>query len=380
MTDSRESLLSGNWESQNRKRLARMITEHAHADNYAVFDWDFTCIFFDVQYSFFIHQIEQLYFKLSPEAFACAIRSGIPQDACLKNAHTVYMNGSKAITVQDVWEDLDARYRFLYGAYEGLNGSLPLDKIHETHEYLDFKAKLLMLGGCAEHIASVDIAQSLTAGMSLEELSRFTEASIDTALQLPITHYEITSPIDCAGKTGVITVSYATGIRIQPEMQQLLHLLRQYGITPYVCSASQQELVRVFACNPKYGYNLKPEQVFGRRQKTDASGRVSIERDVAAPRPFGKGKATTIQECMAPQHGGKPPILVAGDSDGDFYMMEAFRDSALLLIFNRYPTAQALIYPLIQAGLAERDNPDSSIIVQHRDHTTGCFTEYQRRS
>ena len=76
---------------------------------------------------------------------------------------------------------------------------------------------------------------------------------------------------------------------------------------------------------------------------------------------------------IAPRHGGKAPILIAGDSDGDFWMMDAFKNEALLLILYRNQKPHEKLYPLIQRGLAERNAPDASIIVQHRDEATGLF-------
>ena len=58
--------LTGNWEPQNKLRLERLIAEKAFAGNYAVFDWDFTCIFYDVQDSLFLYQLEHLCFNLTP--------------------------------------------------------------------------------------------------------------------------------------------------------------------------------------------------------------------------------------------------------------------------------------------------------------------------
>ena len=82
---------------------------------------------------------------------------------------------------------------------------------------------------------------------------------------------------------------------------------------------------------------------------------------------------------MAPRHGGKAPILVAGDSDGDFWMMDAFKDEALLLILYRNQKPHEKLYPLIERGLVERDTSEASIIVQHRDETTGLFTASERQ-
>ena len=65
--------------------------------------------------------------------------------------------------------------------------------------------------------------------------------------------------------------------------------------------------------------------------------------------------------------------MVAGDGDGDFYMMDAFKTEALLLIFNRNQDPKTRIYGLLQKGQAERGKQDTGIIVQNRNEAEGTF-------
>ena len=369
MTPHKE-LLRGNWEAQNRVRLEKLLTEKALADNYAVFDWDFTCIFYDVQDNLFLYQIEHLCFNLTPEQFAVTIRHEILQNIPLAGC---FNSDGRQLTAADLSEDLDARYRFLYEAYERLNGTLPLEQVVKTEEYLDFKTKLLVLTRYAVTVCITDVSQSICTGMSLPELNSLIEKSIDEGLADEIKRYTIVSPERLAGKAGVVTASYRKGLRLQPEVQSLFRLLEENGITPYICSASQEDGVRVFACNPKYGYCLKPEQVFGRRRLRNTAGGFTDERDYSIPQTWREGKTEAIKTLMAPKHGGKAPVLIAGDSDGDFCMMNAFKHETLLLILYRDPSPQSNLYPLIQQGLAEKNNPCPSIIVQHRNEETGMF-------
>lgn len=39
--------------------------------------------------------------------------------------------------------------------------------------------------------------------------------------------------------------------------------LQENGIEVYILSAGHEELVRMVASNPKYGYNVKPQNVIG---------------------------------------------------------------------------------------------------------------------
>lgn len=363
--------LTGNWEPHNKRRLETLIAEKAFSDNYAVFDWDFTCIFYDVQDSLFLYQLEHLCFNLTPEQFAATIRYEIPQNIPLAGC---FNTAGRQLTAADLSADLDARYRFLYGVYEKLNGTLPLEAVLTTKEYLDFKTKMLVLMRYAVTVCLTDLSQSVCTGMTRAELDRLAELNIDAALTEDIQQYTLTSPKSAAGKAGQVQAAYRKGIRLQPEIQGLFRCLERHGITPYICSASQEDGVRFFACTPKYGYCLKPEQVFGRRRLQDERGRFTDERDYSIPQTWQEGKAEAIRTLIASRHGGKAPVLIAGDSDGDFYMMDAFKADALLLILYRNQAPDTRLYPLILQGYAERENAAAQVIVQHRNESTGMFT------
>ena len=243
-----------------------------------------------------------------------------------------------------------------------------------TKEYLDFKTKMLVLMRYAVTVCLTDLSQSVCTGMTRAELDRLAELNIDAALTEDIQQYTLTSPKSAAGKAGQVQAAYRKGIRLHPEIQGLFRCLERHGITPYICSASQEDGVRVFACTPKYGYCLKPEQVFGRRRLQDERGRFTDERDYSIPQTWQEGKAEAIRTLIAPRHGGKAPVLIAGDSDGDFYMMDTFKVDALLLILYRNQAPDTRLYPLILHGYAERENAAAQVIVQHRNESTGMFT------
>ncbi|MCK9152643.1 hypothetical protein MXE27_11835, partial [Methanobacterium alcaliphilum] len=44
---------------------------------------------------------------------------------------------------------------------------------------------------------------------------------------------------------------------------ELYNKLMENGIEVYVISAASEELVRMVASDPKYGYNVKPQNVIG---------------------------------------------------------------------------------------------------------------------
>lgn len=126
--------------------------------------------------------------------------------------------------------------------------------------------------------------------------------------------------------------------RMQRGQQELYNTLMQHGIEVYVVSAASEELVRMLLADPRYGYNVKPENVIGvslllrdRQAGTVTTARKLITENryrpqdllhheltpaLWAPMPWYEGKQAAIHTYI---HPWKKPILVAGDtphSDG----------------------------------------------------------------
>ncbi len=359
-----------NWLPFNRDVLEKLIAEKANAGNYAVFDWDYSCIFYDTQDSLFIYQIDNLLFKLKPQEFSRVIRHGLnrDEDVDFKN-----LSGDKVL-LNDLCEDLDKLYQFLYSNYEGLDGDKPLSFVRETREFKDFKVKIFLLMKIGYTISRVDLAQTVSTGFNIEEYNSMVERSIDHAINLDIATISLKSSGD--GLAGACDVTYNEGIRIQKEIQDLVHAMNQNGIETYVCSASQRDNIRVFASNPKYGYGFKLENVFGRIRVFE-DGILTEKLDPLYPNPTGKGKTETIKKFLVEKHGGKSPILIAGDSDGDYYMMDAFKDDALLLILDKNLSSDNKIYSMIQEAKNSRGDISTRVILQPRSLSTGIFLPFE---
>lgn len=368
-------LENGNWYPQNKLCLEALIKEKGFSDNYAVFDWDYTCIFYDTQDNLFIYQLENLCFNLTPENFSKTIRAGIPQNIPLK--HCVNLHG-KQLKACELSEDLDRDYEFLYKNYKGLAGNKPLIEVTSTEEYIDFKAKMIFLMRGAAPACGVDIAQSVSTGMTIKELEALTVKAIDKGLSDKIKEYTVFSSEKLTGKSGRIQTVYRKGIRTQAEIKNLIKVLNEHGIEPYICSASQEDNVRVFASNPKYGYNVKSENVFGRRRLLDNFKKLTCENDGSIPATRKEGKAEAIKKVIRSKHGNKPPVLIAGDGDGDFFMMSEFKNDAVILLFNRKPKPETMIYPFLIKGLEQRKNKtislEGTVLVQNRNDATGEFS------
>lgn len=70
-----------------------------------------------------------------------------------------------------------------------------------------------------------------------------------------------------------ISVKYVSGDDIKEKklpipkmfrgMQELYNKLQENGIEVYIMTAASEEIIRMIASDPKYGYNIKPENVIG---------------------------------------------------------------------------------------------------------------------
>ncbi|KAF1963709.1 phosphorylcholine phosphatase [Byssothecium circinans] len=128
--------------------------------------------------------------------------------------------------------------------------------------------------------------------------------------------------------------------RIFKGQVELYNTLMAYGISVYVISAAHEELVRMVASDPKYGYNVPPENVIGvttvlrnatSGALTNARKQISEEAyDAAAnmdlvmgsnlwtPATWFAGKWAAVLSYIDPW---KRPVLVGGDTPGsDTYM------------------------------------------------------------
>lgn len=367
-----------NWAPETRARLNAVIQKNGiQSPNYdsankpyTVFDCDNTTVANDVEEALLIYQIEKLAFKIKPDQMMAVIETGIPDV-------NKQLNDNKMSTA-DLATDIAKDYAYLYKNYSGFGagGKMTLEEVQKTNEYLDFRAKLRFVyeGVNATFDASVGYpwVTYLFTGMTHAEVKALATESHDywQAWAEPWAKVKWTSPDALAGKAGVVSTSYKTGLLFPVEMKDLYNTLMQNGIDVYVCSASFQPVIEAIA-NPKYGYNFKEENVFAMRLKTDANGRFINEYDTNYFQTQGKGKSHTINAFIRGQYDNRGPILVAGDSAGDFNMMTEYKDTQVSLIINRVRSDN--FKEISQEAARTIGNADARYILQGRDDNTGLY-------
>jgi hypothetical protein len=364
------------WSPRNRELVADIIANHGSSAPgyrsgsrpYAVFDWDNTSIMNDCEEALLMYQINTLSFKLTPAEFGAIIRQNVPPGpfkADFRNA------AGDIVDLESICSDLDADYAFLHANFKGFGGSKTLEEISATVQFLDFRAKLYYLYEAVNDTHGVHIGYPWViyffANMSVAEVMALAEASNDAALGAALTKTKYTSPAALPGKAGVVGVSHFHGIRLCTEIGSLMDTFRANGIDVYVSTASLEDVVAVFATQPKYGYNVPRRNVLGLR--LERNGEIYKNAYLSGwPLNWGPGKTEVIKRELSGKK-GYGPIFVAGDSDGDYDMLRDFPDTKLGMIVNRMKNGK--IGDLSKSAAEKLLVAQPRFVLQGRQESTG---------
>lgn len=353
----------GRWTPENREKLQALVEKNKNEKNYVVFDWDYTSIYQDTQENLFRYQIDNLKFNMTPEEFNKAIRKDIPKNDF--SDEYVNKNGEK-LNIDKLAADLDKDYAYLYKNYIK-NQKEPLEKIKKSEEFIDFRAKLAFLyeaiGGSFSHDIAYPWVLYLFTGMTSDEIQKLAKEANDFGIGNRLGNYTLESSDKLKGKAGKIVYTYKSGLRTQPEIANLFYYFKDNGIDVYVVSASLEDVVEVFATDPSYGYNLEPANVFGMRLEKQGNKYIT-EYKKGYPQTQTKGKVEIINEFIKPNYDNKDPLLVAGDSIGDYNMLTEFKGTKNLLLMKREGKLDDLV-------------KDERAIIQKRNSQTGLFIPNQ---
>ncbi|ATF88725.1 MULTISPECIES: phosphorylcholine phosphatase [Burkholderia] len=266
------------WPPEAARKLDAMIAAHANRGDYAVFDADNTTYRYDLEES------------LLP-----------------------YLEQNGRLT------------------RETLDPSLKLIPFKDTPDYREsLTSYYYRLCEIDDLVCYPWIAQAFS-GLSLAELKTQIDAMLATRKPIPIRYWSG----DKVEEGTVEPPRFFTG------MQELYNKLRENGIAVYVMTAAHEELTRMVVADPKYGYNVKPQNVIGvttllRDPQTQAltTSRIQIRKGdydemrnrslvitpyLMNPMTWYEGKLGSIVGYIDQW---KKPVLVAGDTPkSDGYML-----------------------------------------------------------
>ena len=216
-----------------------------------------------------------------------------------------------------------------------------------SRETLDPSLKLIPFKDSAEHkeslfsyyyrLCEIDdmvcypwVAQ-VFSGFTLKELKGYVDELMASGKPVPSTYFD----------GDVVKTIEVQPPRVFAGQVELFNKLMENGIEVYVMTAASEELVRMVASDPKYGYNVKPQNVIGvtlllkdrksgelttaRKQisaaKYDEKANMDLELTpyLWTPATWMAGKQAAILTYIDQW---RKPVLVAGDTPtSDGYML-----------------------------------------------------------
>jgi phosphorylcholine phosphatase len=266
------------WPAAAKTQLEALIKTHANSGAYAVFDWDQTSARWDLEES------------LLPFLEMKGVLTREKLDPSLKLVP---------------FKDSDGQRESLNSYYQ---------RLCEIDDMV-----------CYPWVAQV------FSGFTLAELKQHVDQLLAYDKLIPATYFE----------GSVVKQAQIHPQRVYPGQQELFHKLMENGIEVYIVSAAHEELVRMVASDPKYGYDVKPQNVIGVTTllKNRKSGALTTARKQIAEGSYNQAANLELEvqpylwtpaTWMAGKHAAiltfidewKKPILVAGDTPtSDGYML-----------------------------------------------------------
>ena len=364
----------GDWSKIPYKALCQLMKDcKAEADdagrnvNYAIFDYDNTTILQDVELSTMKWQIENFRFNFTPEEVPGLFLSHIPDpDTILTGA------GAAGVTSRMLVADFASDYAaMMKTAGVSCGNELTAEqikKLHSMDEYLDYRVKvwglyegLFFTFGYDRALATV---MALYHKMTYPEVDALIKEGVRAQIAKKCLKNELWESPDM-GEAGKVSYMVPDGLALSREMRRLYKSLPENGIDVYVFSASMEAIVEAMACDPEF-LGLDTAQVFAIRMKRDSTDFILQEYQQGYIQPYKKGKSDAIREYIAPRYDGRGPVLVGGDSNGDYSMLTSFPDMRVGLIIDKNQQESGIGDLRRQALDAENGGAPSRYVLQRR--------------
>jgi Phosphoserine phosphatase len=380
-----KKLDAGNWDKFNKAQMDKLMAKHGKGSPnynpakppYVVFDWDNTCIIFDIAEAAYIYQLEHLIFGMTPAQMDKAIRMGLSNQNFSKDFNNA---AGQPVNIDTLAPDIVSSYTWLYKNYKGLKGKKSLEVVKKSPQYMDFITKMRYLyeaiGDTFDHAVSYPWITYLSTGLTEWDVRDITAKTVEWQNTQTPGKVSWTSPASLPGKAGVVTISWNNGLRLVPEMQDLVHKLRDNGITVWVCSASFVDIIKEISSVAKFGYNNPDTMVLAMELERDDKGRLMTEFRKGYDQTQGPGKTKTINRFLVSKY-GYGPIMIAGDSEGDQNMMVDFDTVECVLIINRLRKPSTIIGGLSIKAVETYGKADAKYLLQGRDENKGTFVPSQ---
>lgn len=331
-----------NWEESLYIAINKLIAKHGKDNKaynpenkpFAVFDWDNTSIIGDVEESLLYYIVKNVAFKMNPEEFYDLIRKNVDR----KDYPDQFNNlDNQRVNIDLISQDIRRAYEKLYENLDIFEGEKSLKQVQETDYYQEFLSKMLYRYRASEFDTDAEDPYCwmsfLLKNYKTGEVYDLCKRAYASMKKERIRVEEFISP-EIKSAAGRVSIKYFVGIRPLEEMVDLYRSLEENGIDCYIVSASFIDIVRAFATDPNNNYKMKEEKVLGLRLMKDCEGEILPKFDKDFPISIREGKVQTINKLIKNDR-NYGPIMVGGDSDGDFAMLKEFDQTDLSLIIHR---------------------------------------------
>ncbi len=331
-----------NWEESLYLAINKLIAKHGkdneayNPDNkpFAVFDWDNTSIIGDVEEALLYYMVRNVSFKMDPEEFYELIRKNVDKKDYPKEFNNL---DKQRVNIDLISQDIKIAYEKLYENLAIFEGEKSLEEVQDTDYYQEFVSKMLYRYRASSFDEDAEDPYCwmsfLLKNYKTEEVYDLCENAYASMKKEKVRVEEFISP-EIKSAAGRISIKYFVGIRPLDEMVDLYRSLEENGIDCYIVSASFIDIVRAFATDPNNNYKMKEEKVLGLRLMKDDEGKILPKFDKDFPISIREGKVQTINKLIKNDR-NYGPIMVGGDSDGDFVMFKEFDQTDLSLIIHR---------------------------------------------
>ena len=374
MTACNAPMPRGNWSKVPYKALCQLMKEcKAEADaaghnvNYAIFDYDNTTVLQDVELACTAWQIENLRFKFTPDQVESLFSYSIPDlDKALPGI------GAEGISSRMLISDIASDYRSMLqiaGVSCGWELTTEqLDEVQQMPEFLDIRAKIWCLYEglffAFSYHEAFPVLMAMFHGLTYPEVDALMKEGI--AAQVAKGHLgDVVWESPEMGEAGKVSYIIPDGLALSKEMRNLYKALPENGIDVYVYSASMEAVVEAMACNPAY-LGLDTAQVFSLRLVKGEDGLVSQDYLPGYVQPYKTGKTEAIRTYTTPKYDGRDPVLIGGDSNGDYSMLTSFPGMRVGLIIDKGQTESGIGDLRKQALEAEAGGTPSKYVLQRR--------------
>ncbi len=373
---SAETLPQGNFALRNHQLLQKLLLEHGKESPqynpqkrpYVVCDWDNTSVFGDTEETLTYYMLTNLRYPFTVSEFRRNISLNIPQGPSkLRNDKGI------PVVFVDLLNDMVDDYRHIYNNYIGFSGKKTLAEIRQTEEFKDLAAKLFVMFDALEATSGTALADrwqgQLITGMTSEQVMGLSKSSIQENLGAELRKIKLSGSRTLSRRSNDVSSTTFQGLRVYPDMANLYQTLMDNGIDVYIVSASPEDIIIPIVCSKEYGYGIPREHVFGAKFVKN-NGMLQPELSPDRSMTWGAGKVDLIRREIIAQK-GYDPVLVCGDSDGDYNMLSDFPGTKLGLIVNRLK--KGLTGALSSQAHRELDHPAPRYIVQGINENTGAF-------